>query len=49
MKKFYTEMFQRELTPAAALRAAQLEMARDPRGAPRISSGGGRSTGRLRK
>jgi CHAT domain-containing protein/Tfp pilus assembly protein PilF len=31
MKKFYTAMLQRHLSPAAALRAAQLEMARDPR------------------
>jgi CHAT domain-containing protein/Tfp pilus assembly protein PilF len=34
MKKFYAGMFQRKLTPAAALRAAQLEMARDPRWSP---------------
>jgi CHAT domain-containing protein len=31
MKKFYAGMLQRHLPPAAALRAAQLEMARDPR------------------
>lgn len=31
MKKFYTGLLRRRLSPAAALRAAQLEMARDPR------------------
>ena len=31
MKKFYAGMLQRKLTPAAALRAAQLEMSRDSR------------------
>ncbi|HEY7285175.1 MAG TPA: CHAT domain-containing protein [Vicinamibacterales bacterium] len=31
MKKFYTAMLQQHLPPAAALRRAQLEMARDPR------------------
>jgi CHAT domain-containing protein len=31
MKKFYTGMLQRRLPAAAALRAAQLELARDPR------------------
>jgi len=31
MRKFYAAMLQRHLTAAAALRAAQLEMARDPR------------------
>ena len=31
MKKFYQGMLQRRLTPAAALRAAQRQMARDPR------------------
>ena len=31
MKKFYTNMLQRKLPPSAALRAAQLEMSKDPR------------------
>jgi CHAT domain-containing protein/tetratricopeptide (TPR) repeat protein len=31
MKKFYAGMLQRQLPPAAALRSAQLEMAKDPR------------------
>ena len=31
MKKFYAGMLQRRLSPAAALRQAQLEMSRDPR------------------
>jgi CHAT domain-containing protein len=31
MKKFYTAMLQRGLSPAAALRAAQLEIRNDPR------------------
>jgi CHAT domain-containing protein/tetratricopeptide (TPR) repeat protein len=31
MKRFYTGMFKQNLTPAAALRAAQLQMAKDPR------------------
>ena len=31
MKKFYTGMLQRHLRPAAALRAAQIELSKDPR------------------
>ena len=31
MKKFYAGMLQRHLRPAAALRAAQIELSRDPR------------------
>jgi CHAT domain-containing protein/Flp pilus assembly protein TadD len=31
MKRFYTAMWQRRLRPAAALRAAQIEMSREPR------------------
>jgi CHAT domain-containing protein len=31
MKKFYANMLQKKLPPAAALRQAQLEMSRDPR------------------
>jgi CHAT domain-containing protein len=34
MKRFYAGMLQRRLPASAALRAAQLEMARDPRWAP---------------
>jgi CHAT domain-containing protein len=31
MKKFYRGLLQQRLRPAAALRAAQIEMSRDPR------------------
>jgi CHAT domain-containing protein len=40
MKRFYRGMLQQRLRPAAALRAAQMELARDPRwGAPYFWSG----------
>src|SRR5262245_53992785 len=51
MKGFYRSMLQQDLPPAAALRAAQLQLSREPRGAPeerepgpRRRAGGGTPT-----